>query len=83
MGHHEHHDHSHIHSTGGSEDRNLILLRYMYDHNDHHADELEELIQALRAAGKNGTADLVADALDLYRKGNDLLHEAIHHYTEE
>ena len=80
---HEHHGHhGHQSRDAGSGDRNLILLQYMYDHNEHHAAELDELIAALRSAGKNDVADLIEQAKTAYGRGNELLHEAIHHYTE-
>ena len=82
MSNHEHHErHGHSHDTG-SRDRNLILLQYMYDHNEHHAAELDDLIAALRSEGKNDVADLIEQAREAYSRGNELLHEAIHHYTE-
>lgn len=79
---HHHHEHPHTHDTAGSEDRNFILLRYMYDHNEHHAEELADLIEALKTAGNAHAAELVAAALEEYQKGNELLHEALHHFAE-
>lgn len=80
--HHHHHEHTHTHDLNGNEDRNYILLRYMYEHNEHHAEELTDLIEALRADGKEHAADHVEKALAEYRKGNELLHEALHDYEE-
>lgn len=81
---HEHsHDHSHVHGSGSGVDKVLTLLSYNYDHNDHHADELDDLIREIRAAGKDAAADKVAEAQEAFRRGNALLHDAIHLYTEE
>jgi hypothetical protein len=91
--HHEHHDHHgpdeghehhghHGHHThdipaDGPADRNVILLRYMYDHNMHHAEELVELAAALRAEGREKAAGLIDEALNAYRSGNELLSKAL------
>ena len=78
---HEHHGH-HGHHThdipaDGPADRNVILLRYMYDHNMHHAEELVELAAALRAEGREKAAGLIDEALNAYRSGNELLSKAL------
>ena len=77
-GHHGHHDH-HTHDipADGPADRNVILLRYMYDHNMHHAEELVELAAALRAEGREKAAGLIDEALNAYRSGNELLSKAL------
>ena len=78
---HEHHGH-HGHHThdipaDGPADRNVVLLRYMYDHNMHHAEELVELAAALRAEGREKAAGLIDEALNAYRSGNELLSKAL------
>lgn len=48
---HEHfHEHTHEHAapTGGS--RTRALLGYMIDHNEHHCEELADLLDALEGA---------------------------------
>ena len=77
-GHHGHHGH-HTHDipADGPADRNVILLRYMYDHNMHHAEELIELAAALRAEGREKAAGLIDEALNAYRSGNELLSKAL------
>ena len=80
--HHHHHEHTHTHDLNGSDDRNYVLLRYMYEHNEHHAEELSDLIEALKEDGKAHAAEHVEEALEEYKKGNALLHEALHHYEE-
>ena len=83
---HEHHGH-HGHHThdipaDGPADRNVILLRYMYDHNMHHAEELIELAAALRAEGREKAAGLIDEALNAYRSGNELLSKALNECGE-
>lgn len=78
---HEHHGH-HSHHThdipqDGNPDRSLILLRYMYDHNMHHAEELVELAASLRSEGREEAAGLLDEALNAYRQGNELLGRAL------
>ena len=48
---HEHeHEHSHTHShDGGSAPDVKSLLKYMIDHNDHHNEELADLLDSLPA----------------------------------
>jgi hypothetical protein len=79
--HHEHHGHHHHHThdipADGPADRNVVLLRYMYDHNMHHAEELVELAAALRAEGREKAAGLIDEALNAYRSGNELLSKAL------
>ena len=79
--HHEHHGHHHHHThdipADGPADRNVILLRYMYDHNMHHAEELVDLAAALRAEGREKAAGLIDEALNAYRSGNELLSKAL------
>ena len=82
-GHHGHHGH-HTHDipADGPADRNVILLRYMYDHNMHHAEELIELAAALRAEGREKAAGLIDEALNAYRSGNELLSKALNECGE-
>ena len=82
-GHHGHHGH-HTHDipADGPADRNVILLRYMYDHNMHHAEELVEFAAALRAEGREKAAGLIDEALNAYRSGNELLSKALNECGE-
>lgn len=51
---HEHtheHNHHHDHEACGN-DRTKALLVYMIDHNDHHAEELAELLESMDGAAK-------------------------------
>lgn len=67
---HSHGGHSHSHASehphGGAPTEELLaLMKYMVGHNDAHAQELAELADQLRAAGKSGASqelmDVVAD----------------------
>ena len=82
---HEHtHSHPHTHPNGpvaaGEKDKTRILLQYAVDHNAHHADELNTLIQAMRDSGRDEAAALTEQAQDAFRRGSELLHLALEHY---
>ena len=74
---HEHdHEHEHEHCTacgGAPAEETLALLKYMLDHNRHHADELHEL-----AHGIDGEArELVHAAVIDIENSNDKLARAL------
>ena len=79
---HEHGHHHHHHDELASKDQAYALLSYTYDHNDHHAGELDDLVKTLRENGKDAVADKVEAAQVKFREGNALLHDALHAYTE-
>ena len=83
---HEGHDHGgaghHHHHGGDTSDRAYALLSYTFDHNDHHASELDDLVETLKGAGKTDVAEKVAAAQEKFKEGNALLHDALHLYTE-
>ena len=79
---HEHGHHHHHHDELASKDQAYALLSYTFDHNDHHAGELDDLVKTLRENGKEAVADKVAEAQVKFREGNALLHDALHAYTE-
>ena len=60
-----------------------ILLQYTAEHNEHHADELNPLIEAMRAAGRDEAADLAEQARAAFTRGTELLREALDAYTQE
>lgn len=66
------HQHSHEHG-GGSREEALALLKYMVDHNRHHAEELHELAHHFDPK----TAELIHEALKDLNAGNDKLSEAL------
>ena len=52
---HEHlhghtHEHTHEHAAGAGVDRTRTLLGYMIDHNEHHCEEVADLLDALDGA---------------------------------
>lgn len=53
----------HAHSQGTPMEELLALMKYMVSHNDAHANELAELAQQLKAAGKNDAYEKVMDAV--------------------
>ncbi|MCL2340028.1 MAG: hypothetical protein FWC59_03950 [Actinomycetia bacterium] len=52
-------------------------LRYMLQHNEHHLAELAELQTDLVALGQDEAGQLVRQAGDCYRDGNELLRRAL------
>lgn len=72
---HEHeHGHTHCDHCGeATAEETIALLKYMLDHNRHHADELHDL-----AHGLNGEArELVHGAVIDLETGNDKLARAL------
>ena len=61
---HSHEEHDHHHGAGDTPmDELLALLKYTVQHNDAHAQELAELADQLRGAGKSGAYKKVMDAV--------------------
>ena len=76
------HDHTHSHGHGAEHDHShethspeeaLALLRYMTDHNRHHAEELHELSHSISGEA----AQLIHDAVDCFEAGNEKLDKAL------
>ena len=67
-----HHDHPHDHGVSSPEEA-VALLGYMAHHNAHHAEELEELIDALPEAARED----VTCAASLMRQAGGLLAQAL------
>lgn len=51
-------------------DKTAALLDYMLKHNEHHAAELDQVADRLRAEGKEAAADQIKKAVDEFKKGN-------------
>ena len=67
------HGHEHCDACGGTSEETLALLKYMLDHNRHHADELHDL-----AHGLDGEArELVHAAVMDIEASNDKLARAL------
>ena len=75
---HEHtheHDHEHHHHEG---DGTLTaVLKYMLDHNIHHADELKGIAEKLRAQGQEAAADTLSESTALFDSANEKLAAAL------
>jgi len=73
---HDHHEHDHGHDHHDHDHQNIsaeALLKHMQEHNAHHLKELEEISGSLEGEAKAS----LAQAIDLYAKGNEKLAEAI------
>ena len=78
------HDHHHEHPQGeDAVKQTLALLRYMLEHNRHHADELHDLAHQLSDQGKKGAADSIHEAIHRFDEGNDLLEKALSAIEQE
>lgn len=80
-GHHEHnsegcgeHQHCHDHSCNACEkdhkDETTALLSYMLSHNEHHAQELEQMSVNLEKLGMDDAAAQIKEAVSEFQKGN-------------
>ena len=65
--------HSHSHSTAASPEEALALLKYMLDHNRHHAEELHDLAHNFDEVAP----DLLHEAVDKLGESNDLIEQAL------
>lgn len=77
--HHEHgHEHTHEHITAfDSKEQALRILGYMLEHNQSHAEELHEICHKLELTGEEKAAEYLDKAVDAFRKGNELMEEAL------
>lgn len=73
---HDGHDHSHGHGDITAE-KAEALLKYMLEHNEHHAEELHDLAHKLEHLGKQAAADAIEASLQAYRQGNAELEKAV------
>ena len=74
------HEHQHEHLHDGGEiniEQTLALLKYMLEHNRHHAEELHDLAHQLNGQGKEAAADHIHEAIHSFNEGNDLLEQAL------
>ncbi len=68
------HDHPHTHAPADSPEETLALLRYLLQHNRHHAEELHELAHNV----DDGAAHtLLHEAVDALQESNDKLAAAL------
>ncbi len=73
------HSHAHSHTAASSPEEALALLKYMLDHNRHHAEELHDLAHFY----DNVEGDLLHDAVDRLDESNSLIEEALSLITNE
>ncbi len=77
-GHDHEHDHDHAQEdTGTSGGKQRALLQYMYDHNESHTKELDDLEGKFRGDGQEKVAEQIKKAVDEYEKGNMYLKLAL------
>jgi hypothetical protein len=65
--------HTHSHAVASSPEEALALLKYMLDHNRHHAEELHELAHSFDEL----TAGMLHDAVDEMNEANTLIEQAL------
>ena len=64
-------EHEHAYSDENSRNKTLALLRYMLDHNAHHAEELAQM--AISLGEDKAVADAILEAVADFRKSNEKL----------
>jgi len=69
----DNHNHNLDFSEEMSREEVLALLAYMIEHNRHHEEELHELSHNINSEAGN----LIHEALNYYRSGNDILNKAL------
>ncbi len=75
--HHDHDHHDHGHEVPETKDQMAALLDYMLHHNEHHAAELDQMADKLRASGNEKAADQIKTAVEEFQKGNMYLSLAL------
>jgi len=71
---HHHHDHEHLHAEGGSvSPQTVAVLKYMLEHNIHHAKELSDLAQQLTGEARHQ----MEHAVEAFDQGNGYLSAAL------
>ncbi|MDD3279938.1 MAG: cobalt transporter [Lachnospiraceae bacterium] len=69
-GHCHDHEHSCQHCDGDHKDETTALLGYMLSHNEHHAQELEQMAVNLEKLGMSDAAAQIKEAVSEFQKGN-------------
>ena len=89
---HTHDGHSHNHTHGHSHDRGsegtpidelLALMKYMVSHNDAHCQELAELADQLKEAGKNRAYQQLMDVVSDFDMVNAKLDTVLKELTAQ
>ena len=75
----DHHDHDHGHEhcgncnsdcQGNCTDEVVALLNYMLSHNEHHAEELDQMADNLEKLGMPDAAETIKEGVADFKKGN-------------
>ncbi len=75
---HEHtHEHHHDHSHEGGAQTLTAVLKYMLEHNIHHADELKGIAEKLSAQGQAEAAGTLRESTALFDAANEKLAAAL------
>ena len=74
--------HEHCHSEGCPQGQNgpeetVAVLKYMLDHNEHHAAELDVMAKELRKQGKTAAADMIDKSVLDFQTANMRLKVAL------
>lgn len=79
------HEHGHSCQECGHDhkDESVALLSYMLSHNEHHAQELDQMADNLEKLGMNGAARQIKEAVADFQKGNMRLSLALTLVKEE
>ena len=77
------HDHDHTHGSGTPMEELLALMKYMVSHNDAHAQELANLADQLKEAGKLRAYREIMDAVAGFDVANARLDAVLKELTEE
>ena len=73
---HDHHG-GHTHGKTDGTDENLAVLTYMYQHNEHHASEREEMAEKLRETGFQDVAEQIHEGVLQFYRANEFLGKAL------
>lgn len=76
-GHCHAHGEEHCHAHGEGPAKTSALLKYMLDHNTHHAAELDQMAKKLQGEGQEKAAEQILKAVDEFQKGNMYLSLAL------
>ena len=69
-------DHQHAEAASATREEAVALLGYMVAHNEHHAEELTELVENMRSLGLDTAAEEIEESVEDFREGNLKLRSA-------
>lgn len=65
------------HPSRTKKEENIALLQFMLSHNEHHAEELEEMAHQLKEQGMGDAAKKILEAVENFNEGNKRLSLAL------